>query len=140
MRTVTTARGAAQLAALALLAASGCATPAAGPGGTSGAAGSSAAGNGAAGSGAGPGSGGAGTTGAGGVGGAAGAMPPIDGCNGVALTQTGVLDLDLHSVALSGAITLNGAPLPDATASRGALTFVSTDGRTTATVSLAAPG
>jgi hypothetical protein len=140
MRTVTTARGAAQLAALALLAASGCATPAAGPGGTSGAAGSSAAGNGAAGSGAGPGSGGAGTTGAGGVGGAAGAMPPIDGCNGVALTQTGVLDLDLHSVALSGAITLNGAPLPDATASRGALTFVSSDGRTTANVSLGTTG
>jgi hypothetical protein len=117
------------VAALAGLAAAGCGAHShdVGPGGT--------------GSGAGPGAGGAGAAGAAGTtGGAAGTAPPIDGCHGTALQTSGVLDLHLRSVALSGAITLNGAPLPDQAASRGELQFVGDDGRSTAAVALGTSG
>ena len=42
---------------------------------------------------------------------------------GVMLSSDGVLDLDVRSVHVRGALTLAGAPLPDATAARGALVF-----------------
>jgi hypothetical protein len=40
---------------------------------------------------------------------------------GIALTADGVLDLNLDTVNVRGTVTLNGAPMPDATFERGAL-------------------
>lgn len=47
---------------------------------------------------------------------------------GVALTADGVLDVDLRGVRVRGGVTLNGAAMPDATASRGALVLSPADG------------
>jgi hypothetical protein len=46
-----------------------------------------------------------------------------EGCPGIPLTTDGVLDIDLKAIRVSGAVTLNGAPLPNATGSRGSIVF-----------------
>lgn len=48
--------------------------------------------------------------------------------SGVSLGADGVLDLDVPSVKLRGQVTLNGAPLPDASADRGTLRFIRVGG------------
>ena len=139
LNTLASTTRAAVLGGLLVAAAAGCGAQAhdVGPIGNGGGGGD---GPGAAGSGM-TGTAGGGTAGAaGGAAGAAGAAPPIDGCDGVALQQSGVLDLHLRSVVLTGAITLNGAPLPDQSGSRGELWFLGDDGRTTAVVALGATG
>lgn len=50
--------------------------------------------------------------------------------SGVALAVDGALDLDIPVVAVSGAVTLNGAEIPAATQARGALTFTPPKGTT----------
>jgi hypothetical protein len=50
---------------------------------------------------------------------------PITSAN---LTADGVLDIPLRAIGISGAVTLNGAPLPAATGDRGTLTFARTGG------------
>jgi hypothetical protein len=90
----------------------------------------------------GPTAGGAGT--GGGVVGGAGAggttTISVGDCPGLALRATGVLDLPLRSVTVTGAVTLNGAPLPTESGARGTLTFTADEGRTTASVSLGTSG
>jgi hypothetical protein len=86
---------------------------------------------------AGTGGGGAGTGGAGGGAGAGGAPT----CGGFAISQDGVLDVDLRAVSVTGAVTLAGAALPGETASRGGLLFQSTtDATATATADLGSTG
>ena len=46
----------------------------------------------------------------------------------VELATSGVLDLDLEAVQVTGAFTLNGAPLPSQTGPRGALSFADASG------------
>jgi hypothetical protein len=61
--------------------------------------------------------------------------PPAIPCNTgtvrtkIALTNDGLLDVDLSPVRVRGAVTLGGAQLPDAASRRGALTFERSDGR-----------
>jgi hypothetical protein len=92
---------------------------------------------GAGGGGAGPGSGGAsGGTGTGGTGG----VSTNADCAGLALTQSGSLDLDIQAISATGNVTLDGAPLPNGTGSRGRIVFVATSGRSTASVDLGSTG
>lgn len=65
-------------------------------------------------------------------------LPP--GCRGLAITTDGVLDVDLGLVRISGAVTLNGAVLPAASGSRGALVFTHRASRTAVSVPLPAGG
>jgi hypothetical protein len=56
------------------------------------------------------------------------AAPPIPCVGGrvksaISLAADGVLDVDLTAVSLSGAVDLNGAPLPTATSDRGSIQF-----------------
>ena len=74
--------------------------------------------------------GGAGPSGTGGI---------VD-CEGIELSQSAALDLDLTAVTVTGAVTLAGRELPDEAGSRGALSFRSVDGRSTARVDLGATG
>jgi hypothetical protein len=76
--------------------------------------------------------------GPGGAGGSGGSSP--ENCQGLELSAPGVLDLELSAVTVSGSITLEGAPLPAETASRGALVFSGDRGRTLATVELGMTG
>jgi hypothetical protein len=87
-----------------------------------------------AGGGAGLGGGAAGSAGAGGTAGTA----PV--CPGVSLQQDAVLDLDLRAVTVSGAVTLNGAPLPDEAASRGQIVFDDSAGQASLGFDLGATG
>jgi len=56
----------------------------------------------------------------------AGGSPDLagPGCQGVSLRQSGVLDLDLATVRVSGRVTLGGATLPNENTDRGSLRFV----------------
>ena len=54
---------------------------------------------------------------------------PGDECTGVSLLTSGVLDLDLHAIQLSGRVTLNGVPFPDEPRGRGTLVFEDHQGR-----------
>jgi hypothetical protein len=62
-----------------------------------------------------------------------GTAPPLP-CNGgtlshaTALNADGVLDVDIPIATISGAVTLQGADMPAASADRGALSFMSRDG------------
>jgi hypothetical protein len=108
-----------------------------GSGGQTGSGGATGANGGAVGSGGQTGSGGA--TGAnGGAVGSGGAT--VEGCKGLSLQQSGVLDLELHAITVSGAVTLNGAALPTASSSRGTLLFSADSGRSTASVDLGSSG
>jgi len=55
-------------------------------------------------------------------------------CNGgalrssIAITDDGVLDVDVRSVTVTGAVRIAGAPLPDAAGARGAVCFAGADG------------
>jgi hypothetical protein len=90
----------------------------------------------------GAGGGGAGGSGAGGGAGAGGADggSPLAGCPGLALTQSGTLDLDIGAVSVSGKVTVDGAPLSTAVGPRGRLVFSAGSGRTTATFDLGSTG
>lgn len=59
---------------------------------------------------------------------------------GVTLADSGVLDLDIPAVVVSGAVTQDGAVLPDAAGPRGHLEFASTAAEVAATASLDASG
>ena len=70
------------------------------------------------------------------------AMPCVSGTlrEGVVVgTGGGALDLDIPSVQVSGAVTVNGETMPNASGSRGAITFTSSEGSAT-TSSLATSG
>jgi hypothetical protein len=58
----------------------------------------------------------------------------------VALTTSGVLDVDVPMVKVAGAVTLNGAPMPDATVSRGSLSFAAPGGSAISTASFGSTG
>src|SRR5688500_16833692 len=66
-----------------------------------------------------------GIAGQGGVSGAAGGggAPSIslEGCNGIPIEQSGVLDVNIQAITVSGAVKANGAPLRDESGSRGQL-------------------
>jgi hypothetical protein len=94
-------------------------------------------GAGAGGGGAGPGSGGGGGTGAGG--GTGGVSPNAD-CAGLAINQSGSLDLDIPAISVTGKVTLDGAALPNGTGSRGRIVFVAASGRSTLTADLGSTG
>jgi hypothetical protein len=61
-------------------------------------------------------------------------------CEGIDPSQSGVLDLDLAAVTVTGAVTLAGNALPDEAGSRGALLFQTADGRSSARVELGSTG
>jgi len=71
---------------------------------------------------------------------------PLFPCNSglvkqaVTLTTSGVLDVDIPMVKVTGAVTLNGATMPDATTSRGSLTFGATGNAAVPTTSFGATG
>lgn len=64
-----------------------------------------------------------GSSGAAGQGGAAGSGAEAGNCSGIPLAASGVRDFDAKSIVVSGAVFLDGAPLPDQASSRGALWF-----------------
>jgi hypothetical protein len=59
---------------------------------------------------------------------------------GVTLSDSGVLDLDIPAVVVSGAVTQDGGALPDAAGARGRLEFANTAAEVAATASLEASG
>ena len=61
-------------------------------------------------------------------GGPADGGPDLSQCQGILLESDGVLDVDLPRIEVRGNVTLGGAPMPDATGSRGAIIFVHEDG------------
>jgi hypothetical protein len=60
--------------------------------------------------------------------------------NGVAITADGVLDLDLHAIHVTGAVTLKGQPMPDEASARGTLRFALEHGGSVATASFGSRG
>lgn len=67
-------------------------------------------------------------------------LPSVSDCPGVSLKLDGVLDVNLRSLNVSGAVTRNGTTLPDAPAARGSILFVDKRTRTTATYDLGTTG
>lgn len=61
---------------------------------------------------------------------------PLDDCPGVPLSQDGTLDVDLKSIHVTGAVTLNGTALPTTTGSRGEIVFRERYTQSTARVDL----
>lgn len=72
--------------------------------------------------------------------GTADGFPGLSDCPGVPLSQNGTLDVNLRSLKISGMVTLNGAALPSATASRGSILFQDKRTRTAATYDLGLAG
>jgi hypothetical protein len=106
------------LVAIAIGCGGGAAHPDGGTGGIGGAAGGA------------TGTGGAAGTGGGGGGGTS------SNCPGLALSQDGVLDLDLRAVSVTGTVTRNGAAIADQTADRGQISFRGTGAISDASIAL----
>lgn len=67
-----------------------------------------------------------------------GPLPPS--CPGVPLVTSGALDVDLKSLQVSGTVTLNGQPMPDATRERGRILFTATKTGASVSASLKSSG
>jgi hypothetical protein len=80
--------------------------------------------------------GGGGSTGTGGAGG----VSPNADCAGLAINQSGSLDLDIQAISVTGKVTLDSAALPNGTGARGRIVFVAATGRSTISVDLGSTG
>lgn len=73
-------------------------------------------------------------------GGPADGGPDLSQCQGIGLESDGVLDVDLQRIEVRGSVTLGGAPMPDATGSRGTIIFVREDGGGAVSLALGSSG